>query len=265
MIAAQRMEYIISLLQERNVVTTIDLSTMLKVSDMTIRRDLDELEQMGLCKRTHGGAVLAGRSIIQETSYRERELQNVREKQAIAHAALRKIEEGDTIALDSGTTTLYLAKLLREKANITVITNSIHAILALYCCKGVTVISTSGSISRPCLVGDEERDPCLVGSMAEETMNKFRPTKAFIGTSSLSIADGLSNSVLEEASMKRTMIGVSAEVFVLADHTKFGHTASFIVGPISLIDTLITDPGIPKKFEEEIKKMGVEVIKTHVD
>jgi len=265
MIAAQRLEYIISALREKHVVSTNVLSNELHVSEMTIRRDLDELEHLGLCQRTHGGAVLAGRSIIQETPYSERELLNVLEKQAIAREAIQTIQDGDTIALDSGTSTLHLARLLKEKENITVITNSIHVILELDCCKGIKVISTSGTLSRPYLKEDEKRDPCLVGSLAEETMRKFRPSIAFIGTSGLSIADGLSNSVYEEASMKRTMIDVSAEIIVLADHTKFGHVASFIVGPISMINRLITDPGISRESEENISKLGVEVIKAQLE
>jgi len=265
MIAAQRLEYIIASLREKHVVSTNVLSDQLNVSEMTIRRDLDELEQLGLCQRTHGGAVVAGRSIIQETPYSERELLHVMEKKAIAHAAIQMIHDGDTIALDSGTTTLHLARLLRERENITVVTNAIHVILELYCCNGIKVIATSGTLSRPYLKEAEQRDPCLVGSLAEETMRKFRPSKAFIGTSGLSIADGLSNSVNEEASMKRAMMDVSAETIVLADHTKFGHVASFIVGPASMINKLITDPDISREFEENISKLGVEVIKAQLE
>lgn len=259
MIAAERLEKIISFLREKHVVSTSALSEDLEVTEMTIRRDLLELESQGLCQRTHGGAIAAGRSILRETPYRERELQNVKEKRAIAREAALLVHEGETIALDSGTTTLQLARLLKKKRNITVVTNSIHAILELYCCNNIRVISSSGTLSNPMFTGESQGDPCLVGPLAEEILERFRPSKAFIGTSGISLDDGLSNSVMDEASMKRTMMRVSGEAIVLADHTKIGHVASSIVGPISLVDRLITDDKIPLSFLEKIESMGVLV------
>jgi len=263
MIAAERLENIISQLREKHVVSTLKLSAQLNVTAMTIRRDLVQLEYMGFCKRTHGGAIALGRPVLQETPYTERELLCVLEKIAIAKQAFNLINEGETIALDSGTTTLQLAKLLKEKRNITVLTNSVHAILELYGCRDVRVISTAGFLSNATYAGEGKGDPCFVGPLAEETLKRFRPTKAFIGTSGLTVTDGISNSVIDEATMKRAMIDVASEVILLADHTKFGHTAASIVGPVTLIDSLITDNQITKDFEDSLTEMGVNVIKVN--
>ena len=261
MIAAERLECIIGQLREKHVVSTLMLSKQLNVTAMTIRRDLVQLEYMGICKRTHGGAVAVGRPVLQETPYTERGLLYVLEKRAIAKQAFSSVDEGETIALDSGTTTLELAKLLTKKRNITVLTNSVHAILELYGCRDVRVISTAGFLSNATYAREGKGDPCFVGPLAEETLKRFRPTKAFIGTSGLTITDGISNSVIEEASMKRAMIDISSEVILLADHTKFGHTAASIVGPATLIDSLITDDQITKEFEDSLIEMGVNVVK----
>ena len=260
MIAAERLESIINLLREKHVVSTVQLSKRMGVSAMTVRRDLVHLEDMGLCERTHGGAVAAGRTILKETPYTERGLICVQEKRAIAKKAAELVREGETIAIDSGTTTLQLGKFLKNKKNITVITNSVHLILELYGSKGVQVISTAGSLSRAPYPDEGNGDPCFVGSMAQEIMRRFRPSKAFIGTSGLTLTDGISNSIMDEASMKRTMIDMAAEVFLLADHTKFGHVASSIVGSVSLINTLITDSGIKQELVDSLNEMGVQVI-----
>ncbi len=263
MIAAERLEYIIGQLREKHVVSTLKLSSQLNVTAMTIRRDLVQLEDMGFCKRTHGGAIALGRPILQETPYTERELLCVLEKRAIAKHAFNLVNEGETIALDSGSTTLQLAKLLKEKKYLTIITNSVHAILELYGYRDIKVISTSGTLSNTTYSGEGRGDPCFIGPLAEETLKRFRPTKAFIGTSGLTITDGISNSVTDEATMKRTMIDVASEVILLADHTKLGHVAASIVGPVTLIDNLITDNQITKEFEDSLTEMGVNVIKVN--
>jgi DeoR family fructose operon transcriptional repressor len=183
------------------------------------------------------------------------------EKQAIDKKAFSLVNEGETIALDSGTTTLQLAKLLTKKKNITVLTNSLHAILELYGCRDIKVISTAGFLSNATYSGEGKGDPCFVGPLAEETLKRFRPSKAFIGTSGLTLTDGISNSVIDEATMKRAMIDVSSEVILLADHSKLGHVAASIVGPVTLIDSLITDNQITKEFEDSLTEMGVNVIK----
>jgi DeoR family fructose operon transcriptional repressor len=265
MIAAERINYIIGRLQDERVVNTFGLSENLNVSAMTIRRDLAQLEEMGLCKRTHGGAVAAGRSVLTEIPYNERELHNVKEKHAIAHLAIELIESGDLIALDSGSTTLEFAKILKKKNDITVITNSVYATLELFNYRNISVVSTAGTLSYTPYSGNGVGDPCLVGPLAEETIRRFRPPKAIMGTSGLNIKDGISNSNIDQATMKKVMMEVSAEVIMLADSSKFGHTASSIVGPVTLIHTLVTDTRISKKMEIALIEKGIRVLKADPD
>lgn len=261
MIAAERLDYIIDKLRSERIVSIQNLSEALDVTPMTIRRDLIQLEEMGLCQRTHGGAISASRSILIDTPYNERELLYVNEKRAIAKRAAEMVHEGDTIAIDSGTTTLHFAQALREKKNITVITNSVYILTELYDCKSINVISCAGTLSRSEYTESDIGDPCLVGPLAEMTMRRFRPSKAFVGTTSLSLIDGLSNSVLDQALTKQAMIDVSAEVVLMADHSKFGHVSNAIVGPVTIVDYLITDTGISSEFEERLTELGVKVIK----
>lgn len=263
MIAAERLEYIMDKLRSEHIVSIQSLSTKLEVSPMTIRRDILQLEEMGLCQRTHGGAISSSRPILTDTPYDERELLFVDEKRAIAKKAADMVEEGDTIAIDSGTTTFHFAQALKEKKNITVITNSVYVLTELYESKSITVVSCAGTLSRSSFTEQEHGDPCLVGPLAEMTMHRFRPTKAFIGTTGLSLVDGLSNSVMDQALMKQAMIEVSSEVILLADHSKFGHVSSAIVGPVTLVDYLITDMGISDEFEKRITELGVKVIKVN--
>lgn len=263
MIAAERLDYIIEKLRSEHIVSIQVLSAKLGVTPMTIRRDILQLEEMGLCQRTHGGAISTSRPILSDTPYDQRELLYVNEKQAIARKAAEMVNEGDTIAIDSGTTTFHFAQALKDKKNITVITNSVYVLTELYDSWQINVISCAGILSRSNLTDKEHGDPCLVGPLAEMIMHRFRPQKAFIGTTSLSLVDGLSNSVVDQASMKQAMIEVSSEVILLADHSKFGHVSSAIVGPVTLVDYLITDSGISDEFEKRITELGVKVIKVN--
>ena len=230
MIPAERLQLIGELLSSEQVVSTAALSEQFGVSEMTVRRDLTRLEQMGLCRRTHGGAVSVRGLSVQDIPYGERMRLYVAEKTAIGRAAAQMVNEGDTIAIDAGTTTAHMAAALRNRQHITVITNSLRVLEYLSDVPGMTVISTGGTVSTAIEEPPGRADPCLVGPLAEATMRRFRPDKAFMATTGLTLTDGLSNSVLEQAELKRLMIDLSDEIILLADHTKFGCVASF---PIS--------------------------------
>ncbi len=260
-IAAERLEHIIDLLRREHVVRTNSLSEQLQVSKMTIRRDLTQLEEMGICTRTHGGAMALDRSVILDRPYNERELQFLMEKRAIARRAAEMIDEGDLIAIDSGSTTLQLTKEIKKKQNITIVTNSVLILTELADQKNIKVISTAGELSKAPYESLGQGDPCLVGPLAESIMKRFRPSKAFMATTGLTLTDGLSNSVMDQATMKQIMIEVSAKVVLLSDHSKFGHVAASIVGPVTLIDCVITDTGIFPEFEKGLKELGIQVIK----
>ena len=259
MIVAERLQTISELLRAEHVVSTDKLSKLLSVSKMSVRRDLARLEKMGVCRRTHGGAISVGGTFVQDVSYSEREQQHVAEKRAIAYHAASLVGEGETIALDGGTTTGQMAVALKDSKNITVITNALRVLNQLSDSRDLTVVSTGGTISRSINEKPGYGDPCLVGPLAEATMRRFRPSKAFMATTGFTIPDGLSNEVMDQATMKQVMIESSTEVIMLADHSKFGHVASSIVGPVTLVDHLITDTGIPEELKLAIEKLGIVV------
>jgi len=260
-IAAERLRRIGDLLLEDQFVSILSLSQMLGVSPMTIRRDLKRLEGMGICERTHGGAVARGATFVRDIPYNARESLFVEEKATIGRRAAQMVQEGETIAIDGGTTTVHMAAALRARQNITVITNSLHVMNQLSDSRGITVISTGGTLSTAMHEEPGQGDPCLVGPLAEANMRRFRPSKAFMATTGITLADGLSNEVLEQATMKLAMIESCAQVILLADHTKFGHVAASIVGPVSLVHQIVVDSGLPDDQRRAFEQAGVEVIK----
>ena len=260
MIRAERLQRIQDQIRAEHIVTISQLSSLLGVSEMTIRRDLIRLEKMGLCRRTRGGAMSLHGALARDTHYSERELLNVAEKIAIGRAAAELVQDGETIAIDAGTTTAHLAAALKGRRDITVVTNSLRVLDQLCDSPGIKLISSGGTVSP---VGSGKLghgDHFLVGPLAEAGMRRFRPNKAFMGTTGCTLTDGLSNSVLEQSQIKRLMIDLSAEVILLADHTKFGRIAASIVGPVTLVNRIITDSGILLRIKEALVKRGIEVI-----
>jgi len=260
MIVAERLQTISELLRAEHVVSTEKLSKLLDVSTMSIRRDLARLEKMGVCRRTHGGAISEVGTFVQDVPYSTREQRYVAEKRAIAYIAASLVNEGDTIALDGGTTTGHMAVALKDRRNITIITNALRVLNLLSDSRDLTVVSTGGTLSRSIYEKPGYGDPCLVGPLAEATMSRFRPIKAFMATTGFTISDGLSNELMDQATMKQAMIESSSDVILLADNSKFGHVASSIIGPATLIDQLITDTGISEDLKRAIEKLGIEVM-----
>lgn len=260
MIVAERLRRIGGLLRSERVISTKELSERFGVSQMTIRRDLARLEHMGVCRLTHGGALAIGSPLVPDLPYQRRAELFVAEKRAIALCAATLVEDGETIAIDGGTTTRHLAIALRDRKDITIVTNSLPVLNELYEAHDLTVISTGGVMSIASYEVPGHADPCLVGAVAERTMRCFRPSKAFMATTSLNLADGLSNALMEQASMKLAMIEVSSEVILLADSSKFGQVSASIVGPVSLVNRVITDTGITPELRHALESIGIKVI-----
>jgi DeoR/GlpR family transcriptional regulator of sugar metabolism len=226
---------------------------------MTIRRDLTQLEADGLCRRTRGGAVAIRSALVRELHYSQREALHVAEKVAIGRAAADMVTDGDTVFIDTGTTTVHMAAALKERRNITVITNSLRVLDQLCESAGITLISTGGAVT-PVLDGAlGHGDHFLVGHLAEATLRRFRPAKAFMGTPGVTIADGLSTAVLEQTESSRLAMELSGEVILLADSSKFGSVAVSIIGPINLLDRVITDSGMPVEMRHALQEVGLAV------
>lgn len=230
-----------------------ELSKMFKISEVTIRNDLAHLEKQNMLIRARGGAIktkfhMSG--ISSTISDKEKEFQ--KEKQLIAKEAIKLIEDGDTLVLDSGSTTTEIAKNLEKFKNLTIITNALNiaSILAEY--EGFNIFMPGGSLRKKSL--------SLVGVLADDNFEKFYCDKLFLGADGFDTTHGLSTPNSEEAHLNQIMIKIAKTVIVVADSRKFERRRFAFIGPISDVDIVITDSGIKEDDSNRLKKNGVEVI-----
>jgi DeoR family fructose operon transcriptional repressor len=242
------MEYI----YERKRATVAELSEVFRVSEATVRRDLKELEEAHRIQRTHGGAIPRER-VGFEPSVQEKKDQFAQEKQRIAEKAADLIRDGETILLDSGTTTYQLARLLGRFSRLTVVTNSNHILQELQGMEHLELISTGGMLRR----GIES----MVGPIAEHTLRMIKVDKTFLGTNALDPEEGISSPHLLEAQVKKAMIRAAKEVILLCDRSKISRVSFAKVAPLSSVDILITDQKAPAEILQRIKEQGVQVIR----
>ncbi len=229
--------------------TVAELSKRFGVSPVTIRSDLEALERQGLIKRNYGGAV-APQVHRFSPSFQEQTSIHRQEKLAIARRAAELVEAGDTVILDAGSTTLFLARELRER-ELTVVVNSVYALNALVGAPKIELIVVGGSLYEPAL--------CMVGPLAEAFLEQIHVDKAFIGVNGVS-EQGISVNNAAEAGVKRRMVRAADQVIVLADHSKLGLDSFVSIAPLGQVDTLITDSKAPEEVLETIKEAGVEVL-----
>jgi len=218
---------------------------------MTVRRDLDELERQGLLRRVHGGAVSArGRSY--EPAFLIRSSIHQSEKERIAIAALSLIKNGDSIALDVGTTTLEIARRLGDRHDLTVVTSSLRVAHELSEVAGIRLILTGG-ILRP-------GELSLVGRIAEETVQQFFVDKPFLGVAGIDLEAGMTEYSLEDALVKRAMLRSAKQTIVVADASKFGQVAFAAVAPVRAANYIITDASIQQDTLDALRSLAIEVI-----
>jgi DeoR family fructose operon transcriptional repressor len=250
MFAAERKNKIIAKLKSNNRVKVADLSAEYGVSEATIRRDLQELEDSGLLRRTHGGAVLLEHTKFEPT-FTEKEAKYLPEKQKIGKLAASLIEDGDTVILDSGTTTLYVAKNIRAK-NVTVVTNSLSIMNELGKRQDIELISLGGNI--------RWETQAFVGPLAENTLKTLWADKVFLGTNGISIEHGITTPPIIEAQIKRIMIERSNQVIVTSDSSKFNKVTFAKISDINHVDVIVTDAEIDKNLVKEYKKKDIKIL-----
>jgi DeoR/GlpR family transcriptional regulator of sugar metabolism len=227
------------------------LAKLLDVAEITIRRDLDELAKTGVIKRTHGGAIITEENVV-ELPYTIKKDAQKDEKERIGIKAIEFISENDTIILDSGTTTLQIAKNLKNKKGLTVMTNGIEILEGLNGKDEYTIISTGGIL--------RHKSMSLIGPIAERAVREFRANTLFLGIYAIDIETGITSSSHFEASIEKTMMESSKEIIGVVDHSKFGKTDSYLVCPVSSMHKIITDAKTPEKYINNLKEKGVEVI-----
>lgn len=249
MFAEERLEAIQKEVLREGKVKVNELANKFNVSKATIRRDLTELETIGILKRTHGGAVPQSHTKT-ELSYLEKEDQLLDEKEKIGKYAAVFIKAGDTIALDSGTTTIQIAKSI-DVEDITIITNSIKIANLLSKKKKIEVILTGGLLRQNTLA--------LVGPLAEETVNHFNIDKAFLGANGMTPDEGFTTPNIVEANIKKTFIKNSERVFFVCDHSKLYIKSFAKIAKVSEVDGLITDK-IDEATHKAFERNGGKVL-----
>ncbi|MBW4081887.1 DeoR/GlpR transcriptional regulator [Paenibacillus sp. S150] len=248
MFEEERKHSIIQIVERHGRASVQELGQELGVSESTIRRDLKELEEARLLKRTHGGAVSL-QSVNFEAAFPDKADRFLDEKLRIALKAVEMIEDGDAILLDGGTTTLQMAKELKRFSNLKVITNSMIALNELKDCRNIEV-SITGGLLRPDTLA-------FVGPMTERSLDMVRVDKAFLGTNGLDLHEGITTPNMLEAATKRKMIAVAKQVILLADHSKIGQVSFCRVADLREIDHCILDKETPEGFLHGLE--GIEV------
>nr|WP_206708352.1 DeoR/GlpR family DNA-binding transcription regulator [Koleobacter methoxysyntrophicus] len=243
MFAEERKQKICQIIKSGRSVKVSELSRMFNVSESTIRRDLRDLEQEGAVIRTHGGALDVIHTNF-EPSFAEKKNRYSTEKRQIALKALEFIEDGDTIILDAGTTTGEIAGLIDKRKNITIVTNGIN--IAVEIAKtGAEAILIGGTLRKETLA--------LVGPIAQDNINRFRVDKVFLGVNGISIKDGVTTPNISEAQMKKMMVDVAKEVFIVADSSKFDKVTFSRIVSLDKIDFIITDRNLPDEIREKYR------------
>lgn len=227
-----------------------ELAEQFKVSEATIRRDLLKLQQEGLLVKTYGGAVSSERAGF-EFSFKEKLGRRAAEKEAIGRLAAELVDEGDTVMLDSGTTTLRLAAHLKHKKHITVVTNALCVVDELSGAPDIQLFILCGQLRRRTL---DVAGPTVVSSI-----RGFNVDKAFLAVDGIDMGTGLTAADVFSAEVCRAMIRASRKVIVVADSSKFGRRAFAQIESITAVDMLVTDTGLRDEDRQRLEEMGIQV------
>jgi len=247
----ERRRAILDILNRQGRVLVTELSRHFQTSQVTIRKDLETLHAHGQVHRTHGGALPARESVLEDPTLREKEKLHRQEKLKIAEAAAGKVTEGQVVILDSGTTTTAIARALRDFRSLTIVTNAVN-IAAELAGTAVEVILTGGTLRKNSF--------SLVGPIAEETLRRLSADLLFLGVDGFDVHYGLSTPNLLEAKVNRVMVEVAKRTIAVCDSSKFGRRSLSLIAPPSLIQEVITDRGIPKSDLRTLKQAGTEIM-----
>ena len=247
----QRRTKILNLIREDGHAKVQQLSRLFNVSEVTIRQDLEQLEEMGYIQREHGGAFLKDVGDFAK-SQRLFNQTNMEEKAEIAKKAIKLVSDGDTIILDSGSTTTEIAKLLKNFKDLTVITNALNIAMIVGGEPGINLIVSGGEFKAPTL--------SLTGDMAATVFKGIHVDKLFLATAGISYGMLLTYPSYSDLVVKSAMIRAAGKVYLVADSSKVGNSSFASLGQLSLVDDFITDSKITERQIASIKEMKVEVI-----
>lgn len=253
LLTEQRRRNLLDLVDHEGQVTVADMVHRFSISAVTVRSDLDALAKIGAVVRSHGGAIRRLEA-TQDYPLRAKETLHRNEKARIGKAAAELIQPGETIILDSGTTTAEVARHIKKlkTQSLTVITNALNIATELADCGDITLIMIGGLL-RPVSCS-------FVGPQAEAMMNEFHADRLFLAVDGFDLENGPSTPDVLEAQLNNVMIRSAKEVNVVADFSKLGRRSVSKIGPLDRIDRLITDNRAVPEFTEGLRNKGIEVM-----
>ncbi|MBC2579443.1 DeoR/GlpR family DNA-binding transcription regulator [Clostridium sp. DJ247] len=256
MLAQERQEEILKLIKEHKNIKTSQLMEMFNVSNETIRRDLDYLEQQGCLKKVYGGAILT-KKLSWEPPLNERTLIKRKEKLAIARECAKIINDDEIIFIDSGTTPLEVVKNLKNKRNLTIFTISLPVANFVINELDAKCIILGGEVRK--------KEQSLNGPITELILNNLHFDKAILSAGGIDSKIGLTDYDLNDVSVKKKVVHSVDETIVVADSSKFGVKALAQVAALNELSVIITDENIDKEWQDTILKHGVDLITACID
>lgn len=247
---------ILNMLEGKNEVTVTEMSQALHTSEVTIRKDLTTLHNRNLLVRTRGGAIRKPvENLNEDTAIGQKRMFNFREKERIGQLAATLISDGDHIMLDSGTTTLEIARNLQKFSNLTILTNALNIAVELMKYRRFTVIILGGHL--------RFNSHSTVGPLAVNTLSNFSNYKLFLGVDSFSPEAGVSTPSLEEAMLNQAMIAQAAETIAVFDSSKFNKRSFCHIADLDQIDAIVTDNNLPSGMISRLREKNIRVYLTH--
>jgi DeoR family transcriptional regulator of aga operon len=251
MMAEERRTQILQIVRTAGRVRVNDLASRFSTSAVTIRNDLNELHQRGMVLRSHGGAVLPD-TILRESPVRERLNANSDEKRRIGAMAATLINDGETIILDSGTTTLEIARQIKRKRGLHVITNGVNIAAELLDARDVQTFMIGGTV--------RGESASISGRFSEEMFDQFSADKLFLGGAGCDLGFGVSGANLEETMVNRAMMRIAREIILVADASKFSKRSMSRIAPFAEIDTVISDARLGEEIQEKLRLLGCNLL-----
>ncbi|NPV54297.1 MAG: DeoR/GlpR transcriptional regulator [Firmicutes bacterium] len=250
MLPAERRAAILQMLKTNGSIQVAELSKLFNVSEGTIRRDLDQMSRKGLLEKTYGGAMSID-STGYDPPFAMQKKAFAEEKERIGRAAAQGVKDGETVFIEAGTTTLCVARNLRGKKNLLVVTNGIDIAAELQNDPDISIMLTGGDLRK--------HTAALVGPYAEQVLDEVRVDKAFLGVSAITSARGMSTGSVAEAQIKKAIIRAARHVTAVIDHSKFGKEAFAFVAPVTVLHKIVTDDKVPEEELKVLRERGIEV------
>jgi DeoR family fructose operon transcriptional repressor len=250
MFAEERKHMIVDIINREVKTTVAELCERFSVSPATIRNDLRELEFAGLLKRTHGGAISNRKASFELNSY-QKEVENIDKKTAIGRAAAQYVQDGDVIAVDTGTTMFEFVKAIAADKNIKVVTNDLQIAVYLERFSDIDTILAGGMVRR--------NFHSTVGPVAVEAIKGFNVDRSFMAANGVHPARGITAPNIDQAQVKEALVAAADEVILLADSSKLGKASFVKFAELAQVDLLITDSGISAETLSELEQMGINV------